>query len=144
MNYTEKNKLLDKISLIGLMAIFVEILLYAIDRVYTGEIGPILLKMPIILNVVGGAFLIISVILYILAYKKSNANKAVFATEFLCLSFLCPFLVYWYTRSEAPLKDMNPRTLWVIVLVYYVARVLWECMKAYKNSSSAQLKKKKK
>ena len=69
MNYTEKNKLLDKISLIGLMAIFVEILLYAIDRVYTGEIGTILLKMPIILNVVGGAFLIISVILYILAYN---------------------------------------------------------------------------
>ena len=70
MNYTEKNKLLDKISVIGLMAIFVELFLYAIDSCFTGEISDWLLKLPTILNVVGGVFLLVSVILYVIAYKK--------------------------------------------------------------------------
>ena len=39
MNYTEKNKLLDKISVIGLMAILVEVFLYAVDSCFTGEIS---------------------------------------------------------------------------------------------------------
>lgn len=143
MNYTEKNKLLDKISVIGLMAILVEVFLYAIDRCFTGEINYWLLKMPIILNVVGVGFLIVAVVLYILAYKKSSSSKAVYATEFLVLAFICPFLTYWYTRSTAPLKDINPRILWVVILIYYIIRVIYTCVKAHMQSSSSQLKKKK-
>ena len=144
MNYTEKNKLLDKISVIGLMAILVEVFLYAIDRCFTGEISDWLLKMPTILNGAGILFLIVAIVLYIIAYKKSNSSKAVYATEFLVLAFICPFLTYWYTRSTAPLKDIDPKTLWIVVLVYYVIRVVYTCVKAYMQSSDKQLKKKKK
>ena len=143
MNYTEKNKLLDKISVIGLMAILVEVFLYAIDRCFTGEISDWLLKMPTILNVVGVGFLVVAVVLYILAYKKSSTSKAIYATEFLVLAFICPFLTYWYTRSTAPLRDIDPKTLWIVVLVYYIIRVIYTCVKAHMQSSSAQLKKKK-
>ena len=143
MNYTEKNKLLDKISLIGLMAIFVEIFLYVIDRAYTGEISQALFQMQNNLYITGGVFIIISVILYVLAFVKSSKNKIIYATEFLVLAFLCPFLAYWYTRSGAPLNTIDPKNLGIIVLVYYVARILWECFSAYRNSSSAKLKKKK-
>ena len=143
MNYTEKNKLLAKISVLGLIAIFVELFLYAIDSCFTGEISDWLLKLPTILNVVGGVFLLVSVILYVIAYKKSKISKAVYASEFLCLAFICPFLTYWYTRSSAPLNTINPKVLWVIVLIYYVIRVVYACVKAYLNSSSRQLKKKK-
>ena len=137
MNYTEKNKLLDKISVIGLMAILVEVFLYAVDKVYTGEIGTILLKMPTILNVIGGAFLVVAVVLYVLAYKKSNSSKAVFATEFLILAFICPFLSHWYTASGAPLKDISPKVLWIIVLVYYVIRIVYASLKDYLQSSES-------
>ena len=82
--------------------------------------------------------------LYVLAYKKSNSSKAMYATEFLALAFICPFLTYWYTRSTAPLRDIDPKTLWIVVLVYYVIRVIFTCIKAYMQSSSVQLKKKKK
>lgn len=144
MNYTEKNKLLDKISAIGLLAILVEVFLYAVDSCFTGEISVWLLRMPTILNVTGIIFLIISIALYIYAYKKSNSSKVVYATEFLVLAFICPFLTYWYTRSTSPLRDINPKTLWIVVLVYYVIRVIYTCVKAHLTSSSAQLKKKSK
>lgn len=143
MNYTEKNKLLDKISVIGLMAILVEVFLYAVDSCFTGEISDWLLKMPSILNVMGVIFLLVSVVLYVIAFKKSSSSKIVYGTEFLALSFICPFLTYWYTRSTAPLNKISPKTLWVVVLVYYVIRVVWTVVNAYMNSSSKQLKKKK-
>ena len=143
MNYTEKNKLLDKISVIGLMAILVEVFLYAVDRAYTGVIGDILLEMPTIMNALGVVILIISIVLYILAYKKANPSKAVYATEFLVLAFACPFLNYWYMYSTEPLRSINPKVLWIVALVYYVIRVIYTCIKAYLQSSSMQLKKKK-
>lgn len=147
MNYTEKNKLLDKIAVIGLMAIFVEIFLYAIDRCFTGEISDWLLKMPMVLNTIGGIFLLISIVLYVIAFKKANekpnSSKALYATEFLVLALICPFLTYWYTRSTAPLNTIDPKNLWWVVLAYYVIRVIYTCVKAYLGSSSRQLKKKK-
>lgn len=143
MNYTEKNKLLDKISVIGLMAILVEVFLYAVDSCFTGEISDWLLKMPNILDVTGVIFLLVSVVLYVIAFKKSSSSKIIYATEFLALAFICPFLTYWYTRSTAPLNTISPKTLWVVVLVYYVIRVIWTIVSAYLNSSSKQLKKKK-
>ena len=143
MNYTEKNKLLDKISVIGIMAIFVEFFLYAVNICYTDNVIEWGSKMPGILNVTGVIFLIISVVLYILAYKKSKMSRAVYATEFLILALMCPFLTYWYTRSVAPLNTIDPKVLWVVVLVYYVMRVVYVWVKSYMNSSSKQLKKKK-
>lgn len=142
MNYTEKNKLLDKISVIVLMAILVEVFLYAVDMAYTG-ISSLLLTMPTILNVVGVIFLIISIVLYILAYKKAKVSKVAYATEFLLLAFLCPFLTHWYLHSGEPLKSINPRMLWIVMLVYYVIRIIYTCVKAYLQSSEMQLKKKK-
>lgn len=144
MNYTEKNKLLDKISVIGLMAILVEVFLYGVDSAYTSVFSNWLTKMPMILNIIGVVFLITSITLYIMAYKKLNGNKAVYATEFLVLAFVCPFLTHWYLHSKAPLNQISPRVLWVVVLVYYVFRVIYTCIKTYFNSSSRQLKKKKK
>lgn len=143
MNYTEKNKLLDKISVIGLMAIFVEIFLYAVHICYTENVIEWGAKMPTILNVSGGIFLVIAVVLYILAYKKVNKSKAIYATEFLVLALICPFLTYWYTRSTAPLNTIDPKILWGVALIYYVIRVIYACVKAYLGSSSKQLKKKK-
>lgn len=143
MNYTERNKLLDKISVIGLMAILVEVFLYAIDRCFTGEISDWLLKMPMILNIAGSIFLVISIILYVWAYRKASSSKAVYATEFLALAFLCPFLTYWYMHSGEPLNKISPKTLWVVVLVYYICRVVYTCVKAYLGSNNQQRKKKK-
>ena len=104
---------------------------------------PVTIKNLIILNVIGIIFLVISIALYVIAYKKANSSKAVYATEFLVLAFICPFLTYWYMHSKAPLKDINPKTLWIVVLVYYVIRVIYACIKAYMNSSSRKQKKKK-
>jgi len=144
MNYTEKNNLLDKISVIGLMAILVEVFLYAVDSAYTAVISNWLTKVPLILNIIGVVFLGVAITLFIFAYKKSNSSKVIYAIEFLALAFLCPFLNHWYNMPGEPLKSINPRVLWIIVLVYYVIRVIYTCVKAYMNSSDMQMKKKRK
>ena len=143
MNYTEKNKLLDKISAIALMAIFVEVFLYGVDSAYTGLVNDWFDWIPAILNGFGVIFLLVAIALYIIAYKKSKPSKAVYATEFLVLAFLCPFLNFWYYMPGEPLMHINPKVLWIIVLVYYVIRVAGVSVKAYMQSSDRQVKKKK-
>ena len=143
MNYTEKNKLLDKISAIGLMAIFAEVFLYGVDICYTGIMSEWLLKIPMILNVIGGLFLLIAIGLFVYAYKNARASKVIYGIEFLFLAFMCPFLTFWYTKSKAPLNTVSPKIMWIIVLVYYIIRVGYACVKAYMQSSARQLKKKK-
>lgn len=143
MNYTERNKLLDKISVIVLMAIIIEVFLYVVDLVYTQYMADWLLKVPGIINGIGIVFLVISVVLYILAYKKSSSSKAICATEVLVWAFLCPFLNYWYLHSKAPLNQVSKKVLWIIVLVYYVVRIICAWVYAYMHSSAKQLKKKK-
>ena len=143
MNYTEKNKLLDKISAIGLMAIFVEVFLYGIDSAYTNLVNDWFDWIPTILNVIGAIFLVVAIVLYVVAYKKSKTSKVIYATEFLVLAFLCPFLNFWYYMPGEPLKQINPKVLWIIALIYYVIRVVYTCIKAYMQSSEKQLKKKK-
>lgn len=143
MNYTEKNKLLDKISAIGLMAIFVEVFLYGVDSAYTNIVNDWFDWIPTILNVIGAIFLLVAIALYIIAYKKSKPSKVVYATEFLVLAFLCPFLNFWYYMPGKPLNTINPKVLCIIVLIYYVIRVVYTCIKAYMQSSEKQLKKKK-
>lgn len=144
MNYTEKNKLLDKISAIALMAILVEVFLYAVDSAYTTIMNEWLLRIPMILNIIGVIFLAIAITLYIIAYKKGKTGKIVFATEFLVLAMICPFLNFWYYLPGKPLKDISPKVLWIIALVYYVIRVVYTCIKAHMQSADRKSKKKKK
>lgn len=141
MNYKEKNKLLDKIAVVGLMAIFVEVFLYVVDQCFTESFGDLLVNMPTILTVLGVVFLAVAIVLYVMAYRKSNSSKAIYATEFLVLAFLCPFLTYWYAHSTGALKTISPKVLWGIVLGYYVIKVICTCVKAYLSSSSRQRKK---
>lgn len=142
MNYTERNKLWDKISVVVLMATIVEVFLYAVDLGYTTDFTWVA-NMQYVLNTTGVVLLVASIGTYIYAFRKNDTGKVIYATEFLVLAFLCPFLIYWYTRSGAPLNQINKKVLWIAVLVYYVIRVVVLSVKAYLNSSSHQLKKKK-
>jgi len=147
MNYTEKNKLLDKISLIGLMMIFVEIFLYGVDYCFTKRFD-IIATMPKAMIVFGVVFLAISILLFVMVYKKGKKNFTIFAVEFLVLALLCPFITYWYYPkfyglSTNGLHTINHQVLWVIVFVYYICRLAYSIFDAIKNSNSRKLKKRK-
>ena len=150
MNYAEKNKLLDRISVIGLMCIFVELFLYGSHYSY-GEGLTITsngTNVPVVMNVFGGVFLCISIILFILAYKKSTKKYLLFAIEFLVLAFLCPFITYlnypkFFGLSKGVLSEIfTYKVLCAIALVYYICRILYVCLHDYNLISIKKIQKK--
>ena len=146
MNYTEKNKLLDKISLIGLMGIFFELFLYGVDYCYTVRFD-FVKNMSIVMLIFCLTFLAISAGIFIYSKKNSKPQVRIYAYEFLAFAILCPIIVYWYLPVTFGLKTgflhkINHQFLWILVLVYYVCRIAYAIYDAYKNSSSRKLKKK--
>lgn len=148
MNYQERNKLLDKVSLIGLMMIFVELFLYGVDYCYTKRLD-VIGKMPVILNVFWLIFLAISVGLFVYIKKKDKKELKIYAIEFLVLAFVCPFITYLYYPKFFGLhtnfihKIITHHTLWIGALLYYAGRIVYVLVKAYQKSPNKKLKKKK-
>lgn len=142
MNYTEKNKLADKLCGIGIMLIFVEICISMIekmcidvmyDRNVMGTIG----------YITGGAFLLIATILYVLAYKRSSISKTIWATEFAVLAFTVPFIVHVHVFSKSDiLRKIPVQHAWIPFLVYYIGKAIYVIVVANKKSRSNKKKKK--
>ena len=129
------------------MAIFVEVLFYAVDYCYTKRID-VAPKMPVVMNVLGLIFLVFSIALFVYSYRKDKKNIRIYAIEFLVLAALCPFLTYWYYCGYFGLKTsfihgIKQQVLWIGVLVYYIVRCIVATISAYKNSNARKLKKKK-
>ena len=142
MNYTEKNKLADKLCGVGLMLIFVEICISMIQTMCVNAIYD-RLTMKIISYAVGGAFLAVAIVLYILAYKKSSGSKAVWATEFAVLAFTVPFIVYVNAFSKSDFfRSIPVKYAWIPFVVYYVGKAIYVIIMANKNSNSNKRKKK--
>ena len=150
MNYTEKNKLLDRISVIALMCIFVELFLYGAHYSYNEgfTITSNGTNVPTVMNVFGAVFLCISIILFILAFKKSTKKYLMFAIEFLVVAFLCPFITYlnypkYFGATKSFLSDvLTHKVLCGIVLFYYICRILYVCFHDYKVFSFKKFTKK--
>ena len=142
--------MLDKISVIALMCIFVELFLYGSHYSYNEgfTITSSGTNVPFILNVFGVVFLCISVILFILAFKKSTKKYLMFAIEFLVLAFLCPFITYlnypkYFGLQRSFLSDvLTYKVLCGAVLVYYIGRILYVIFHDYKVVNFKKLGKK--
>ncbi len=148
MNLTERNKLLDKVSIIVMMCIFVEFFLYAVDYSYTDNLN-LMMRIPSILNVVGLIFLIVSAIIFAMSYQKEKKQNLIYAIEFLVMAILCPFMTYWYYPKYFGLTtnwihSINHHALWIAVIVYYAIRIGYEIYKSYQKNAPAESFKKKK
>lgn len=95
MNLVERNKLLDKVSVIVIIGIFVEFFLFAVDTCFTTRID-LMTTTPVVLNVLGLVFLAVSAFIFIRMYQKNDNKNLIYGIEFLVLAFLCPFMTYWY------------------------------------------------
>ena len=147
MNLTEKNRLLDKISLIILMGIFFEIFLYAVHYCFTERID-IITEMPYAMLVFMVIFALIAVGVFIYAKKKNRPKSRIYGYEFIGFALLCPITIYLYLPKFFGLKTnfihhiLDYRVVMGLVFLYFVARVVIACVSAYKNSNAYILKKK--
>ncbi|MBQ9267286.1 MAG: hypothetical protein IJ217_03280 [Clostridia bacterium] len=135
MNYTERNRLFDRLSAVGLMLIFVEVFLEIAKECLVGNFGmSYVMRMPTILTVIGIAFLLVGVIVLIFAYRKENGWRAGFGIEFIVLAFATIFLLHAYTDLPASIAQIK----WGVIipcafLAYYVGKAIYVIVKANKK-----------
>lgn len=130
MNYTEKNRLIDRLCGVGLMLIFVEIFLaVAKDGFWSFKY---ILKMPTILNVTGAIFLAIGICILIYAYKKGDGWKAGFGIEFIIIAFVSVILPHTYIDFPYPFNLLN-KIFPFAFLAYYIVKAIVVIVKANKK-----------
>lgn len=138
MNYTERNRLLDKLSAVGLMLLFVEIIFLVANELLGGTLGRngmlLVGSAPTILNVVSGIFLLIGIVVLIISYKKEDLWKGGFGIEFIILAFASLFLLHAYVDLPAPINQLKWKVIIPVAFaVYYVIKAIYVIIKANKK-----------
>ena len=135
MNYTERNRLKDKLASVGLMAIFVLAFLEVAIECLKGNMGMSLVsKMPNFLNISSGLILLVGIICMIFAYKKGNYWRAGFGIELVVLSFATLLIMHSYVDLPVPLNQIKWGTIIIIGFsIYYVAKAIYVIIKANKK-----------
>lgn len=144
MNYTQKEKLIDKLCGIGLMLICFEIFYAIVNSCYTEFIYDFS-KVTTWIYIAGGVILAFSVVLLSYAYIKKNKSKAFYGMETLVLAMTAATLPGTYLDYVAPYNKLNKVYPWLF-LVYYIAKAIYVIINANRsnNKSSKKNSKKKK
>lgn len=133
MNYTEKNKLIDKLCGAVLMFMLVEIFYSIVDASYT-TFGYNYDTIQMVVNICGGVFLAISLVILIMSYKKDDSFLASYGIEMLTLAMTAPILHGTYVSFPFPYNKLN--ILFPLIFgTYYFSKILYIISK--KNISNS-------
>lgn len=138
MNYTQKEKLIDKLCGTGLMLIFFEIIYQVINSSFT-EFNFSLSNVTKWVYIGGGAILAIAIILLIYAYLKKSGSKACYGIEMLVFSFTIVSMPGCYLYFPAPFNDLRI-AFPILFLIYYIGKGIY----IYVNANNLNKKKSKK
>lgn len=130
MNYTEKNKLMDRLCGIGLMLIFVEVFLALVNEGFNSF--KFISSMETTMNITGAVFLIIGITVLTIAYKKNNSWRAIYGIEFIVLAFLTILLSGSYLTFHYPFNLIN-KILPYFILIYYIIKAAIVCVMVKKK-----------
>ena len=135
MNYTESNRMKDRLASIGLMLIFVVAYLSIMTDCLSGNMGwKLVIKMPTIVNIISGILLLIGIVILIFAYRKENYWRAGFGIEFIVFSFASLFLMHAMVDLPTPFNKPNWKVIVPVAFtVYYVIKAIVVVIKANKK-----------
>lgn len=143
MNYTQREKLVDKLCGVGLMLILVEIVYQVIISAFT-EFNYNLSNVTTWVYVASGIILAIAVGILVYAYLKKNGSKAVYGLETLVLAITAVTMPGTYLTYSAPFNKLN-KVYPILFLVYYIGKAIYIIIDANKlNTKSSKKKAKKK
>lgn len=143
MNYTQREKLVDKLCGVGLMLILVEIVYQVIISAFT-EFNYNLSNVTTWVYVASGIILAIAVGILVYAYLKKNGSKAVYGLETLVLAITAVTMPGTYLTYSAPFNKLN-KVYPILFLVYYIGKAIYVIIDANKlNTKSSKKKAKKK
>lgn len=144
MNYTQREKLIDKLCGAGLMLILVEIYYQLINSAFT-EFNYNLSTVTNWVYIAGGIVLAIATILLCYAYVKKKTGHAILGVELLFVAITTATLPGTYLEYAAPFNQLN-KIYPIVFLIYYIAKAIYIAVNANKverKSSKKNAKKKK-
>ena len=143
MNYTQREKLVDKLCGVGLMLILVEIVYQVIISAFT-EFNYNLSNVTTWVYVASGIILAIAVGILVYAYLKKNGSKAVYGIETLVLAITAVTMPGTYLTYPTPFNKLN-KVYPILFLVYYIGKAIYVIIDTNKlNTKSSKKKAKKK
>ena len=143
MNYTQREKLVDKLCGVGLMLILVEIVYQVIISAFT-EFNYNLSNVTTWVYVASGIILAIAVGILVYAYLKKNGSKAVYGLQLLVLAITAVTMPGTYLTYSAPFNKLN-KVYPILFLVYYIGKAIYVIIDTNKlNTKSSKKKAKKK
>lgn len=131
MNYTDKNKLIDSLCGVALMLLLVEVFYGIVDSAFT-VYNYNFQNVTMWVNIFGGIFLLVSIILFVRAYKKESASLSLYAVELLVLAISAALLPGTYLDFAFPFNKLNI-VFPIAFLVYYIIKAIVVIIKAEKN-----------
>lgn len=144
MNYTQREKLIDKLCGVGLMLILVEIVYQVIISAFT-EFNYNLSNVTTWVYVASGVILAIAVGILVYAYLKKSTSKAVYGLETLVLAITAVTMPGTYLTYPAPFNKLN-KVYPILFLIYYIIKAAFiiDLNGINTNTKSSKKKAKKK
>lgn len=140
MNYTDKNKLIDSLCGVALMLLLVEVFYGIVDSAFT-VYNYNFQNVTMWVNIFGGIFLLVSIILFVRAYKKESASLSLYAVELLVLAISAALLPGTYLDFAFPFNKLNI-VFPIAFLVYYIIKAIVVIIKAEKKYKKVKGNKK--
>ena len=144
MNYTQREKLVDKLCGVGLMLILVEIVYQVIISAFT-EFNYNFSNVTTWVYVASGVILAIAVGILVYAYLKKSTSKAVYGLETLVLAITAVTMPGTYLTYPAPFNKLN-KVYPILFLIYYIIKAAFiiDLNGINTNTKSSKKKAKKK
>lgn len=142
MNYTQREKLVDKLCGAALMLICFEIYYQAVASAYM-DFNYSFGNVTNGVYITGGVILAIAIAVLIYAYLKKDGYKGVYGIETLVLAITAVTLPGTYLTYHAPFNLLNKIYPWV-ALVYFVGKAVYIVLDANKKANVGKKKAKKK
>ena len=144
MNYTQREKLIDRLCGAGLMLILIEIYYQIVNSAFT-EFNYNLSNVTNWVYIAGGIILAIAVVLLCYAYMKKSGSKGAVGVELLVLAITSATLPGCYLEYTAPFNKLM-KVYPIVFLIYYIGKAIyiWKDMTKVNNKPSKKKAKKKK
>lgn len=139
MNYTQREKFIDRLCGAGLMLICYEIYYQIIASLYDSPY----INATMWTYISGGVILAIALAVLIYAYLKKDGYKGVYGIETLVLAITAATLPGTYLTYQAPFNSLNKVYPWV-ALIYFVGKAIYIVIDANKKANVGKKKAKKK
>lgn len=142
MNYTQRERLVDKLCGIALMLILFEVAYQVIISAFT-EFNYNLSNVTTWVYVASGIVLAIAVGILVYAYLKKDGSKAVYGLETLVLAITSVTMPGTYLTYTKPFNMLN-KVYPILFLVYYIGKAIYVIIDANKSNTKVSKKKAKK